>query len=457
MPVKLITGATGDGKTHLAVKMIKDALTEGRPVFTNIKGINEDGFVPLEGVEPIPMNKDGELDWQLCPEADSELGIKGSLVVYDEAQKQKDNKNNRYFAWRGREKLSERAVVSELDEHRHRGYDIVFLTQEPNLLHLHLLGFVKEHYHCSRPMNKQCSQVALWRSWQSKPNSEAAVKRAEDVFEVHFDKNIFQHYKSTEMITDKKTRIPKYIKKLWMIGIGCFLLIIIYLIFGNSPFFKFSTYKAALGNKDAQKEVIEQNKLGQLQEKAKQQSTVNMNGITNSTAFDPAFECRKSENLNKSECVKWFDSLTKNKASVSAMNNPVYAVPTSAQSTVTYDPNKPFDDTDLKKNVSYTVVNSPKFSGCMKFKDGYRAYTEQGTILKVSQHDCSKLIKDAGNRPYDYFSVRDSQSSVSGLSSSVDSVSDSRVQDSKQVQRSSSVNIEHHPVFPEKDITKPSI
>lgn len=97
MPVKLITGATGDGKSHYAVKLIKEALLTKRPVYTNIEGID------LDGVMPIPENDHGELDWQLCQSANAELGQQGALVVYDEAQKQKDNKGEKYFAWKGRE------------------------------------------------------------------------------------------------------------------------------------------------------------------------------------------------------------------------------------------------------------------------------------------------------------------------------------------------------------------
>ncbi|WP_151780155.1 zonular occludens toxin domain-containing protein [Acinetobacter bereziniae] len=404
MPVKLLTGATGDGKTHLAVKWILEAVAEGRPVFTNIKGINEEGFEPIPGVEPIPKNSKGELDWQLCPEADAELGIKGSLVIYDETQKQRDNNDYRYFAWKGREKLSERAVISELDEHRHRGYDIVFITQEPNLLHLHLLGFVKEHYHCARPMNKQASQVALWRAWQTKPNSDAAVARAEDVFEVPFYKNIFKHYKSTEMVTDKKLRIPKYIKKLAIIAGFCLISIVGLFIFVDNPMFNLRAMSAATGSKEGQSEMEKYmpKSLTEAKNTVSDTSKALSQGV-GSSSFDPNVECRKGVNVDKKECQEWFNNLTKNGGSVlpAGFQNPNQTIQ------VSYDPNKPYDDSGIKETVRYEVTSKPKFSGCAKFNGHYVAYTEQGTRLKVSANDCKNLI-DKGDRPYNYFAEQKS-------------------------------------------------
>lgn len=381
MPVKLITGATGDGKTHFAVKLIKDALKEKRPVYTNIEGID------LDGVMPIPENENGELDWQLTQPADAERGLQGALVVYDEAQKQKDKKGEKYFAWKAREKLSTRDVVSELDTHRHLGYDIIFITQEPNLLHLHLLGFVKEHYHCSRPMNKQGSQIALWRSWQRNPNSSSAVERAEDVFYLPFDQETFQQYKSTEMVTDKKLRIPKYIKKTALIAVGAFTIIGLLFFFVDNPMFNLNAYKAVSGDAEG----IEEMKKYMPPDVAKQ---------IGAKSFDAETECRKGVNVDKPECVEWFNNKTKSGASISSMGS-LGQLSASNQS-VPYDPTKPFDQDGIQETITYQVTSKPVFSGCSKFGNKYQGYTEQGTKLDVSKEDCQKII-DQGERPYNYF------------------------------------------------------
>ncbi len=58
---------------------------------------------------------------------------------------------------------------------------------------------------------------------------------------------------------------------------------------------------------------------------------------------------------------------------------------------VKYNPNRPYDiDTS---QIQYEVTAKPVFSGCMKQKGRYVAYTQQGTILHdVSQSDCIKLM-----------------------------------------------------------------
>lgn len=399
MPVKLITGATGDGKSHYAVKLIKEALLTKRPVYTNIEGID------LDGVMPIPENDHGELDWQLCQSANAELGLQGALVVYDEAQKQKDNKGEKYFAWKGREKLSTRDVISELDTHRHFGYDIIFITQEPNLLHLHLLGFVKEHYHCSRPMNKQGSQIALWRSWQRNPNSSAALERAEDVFFVPFDKEVFEQYKSTELVTDKKLRIPKYIKKTAIIGLCAFAVIGLLFAFVDNPIFNLNAYKAVSGDKEG----IEQMK------KYMPKDVADQMGAKPNGSNDLNIECRKGVNVEKPECVEWFNNLSKSGGSISDISNTGglgHLGASNTQQSVKYDPSKPYDLDDVQKSVSYQVVNKPKFSGCFKYNGQYQAYTEQGTKLNVSSNDCKKIVEQ-GDRPYDYFSSKEQKNQSS--------------------------------------------
>lgn len=406
MPVKLITGATGDGKSHLAMKWAKEELAKGRPVFTNIEGCT------LEGVEPIPKNSRGELDWQLCPQADSEAGKLGAFIIYDETQKLRDNNDFRYFAWKGKEKLSDRKVISELDYHRHFGYDIVFITQEPNLLHLHLLAFVKEHYHCSRPLNKKGSQVALWRSWQTKPNSEAAVARAEDVFFIPFEDDIFDQYTSTEQVTDNKVRIPKYMKKLAAIAAFCFIGIVGLFVGIDNPFFNIKAMTALSGNKEG---IDEMNKympkdLQNAQDKLKEtksalETTVGAKPTdAENLKLDQA--CSKQYGLSVAQCADLRDP-TKRNAQLAATN----PVPTIA-----YDPNKPYDLQSVQESVNYTVTSKPVFSGCAKYNGRYVAYTQQGTILnEVSQSDCRKLIEN-GDRPFNYFaSDKSTQTSNPGI------------------------------------------
>jgi len=381
MPVLLVTGKMGQGKTHFVMKKyVTEAVKAGRPVYTNIDGCTLD-------VQPIPENEKGELDWLLTPESDVATGQKGALIVYDEAQRQVDKKGIRYFAWAAREKISNRDVIRELEYHRHSGRDIIFITQSPKLLHLHLLELVNEHYHCTRLRNEKRSQISLWRSWQEKPDSLAATERAEDVFFQPFDEETFTKYKSTEEVTDGKARIPGYMYKLAAIAIVCFLIAggLLINLFGH-----FSN-----GHRIGQDSIDKQ--LAKVKENEK------VNAALSPGQKDLPDELQKKINLcmkdfgwNAEQCREAYDKPyleAKQQRSEQTSSN------TMDKIVANYSPSKPFEPV----NVQYEVTAKPVFSGCMKKGNKYVAYTQQGTILHdVSSEDCRRVIED-GERPFNYF------------------------------------------------------
>lgn len=372
MPAILITGKPGQGKTHFAMKKwVSEAVKEGRQVFTNIDDCNFD-------VQPIPVNEQGELDWTLTPD--------GSLTVYDEAQRLEDIKGTRYFAWANRQKLSERPVIKEIEYHRHSAKDLVYITQSPKFLHLHLLELINEHYHCTRLRNEKRSQISLWRSWQEKPDSVAAQERAEDIFFQPFDNEIFKRYKSTEEVTDGKTRIPKYYYKLAAIALFCFglagaLLFNMTNHFGDGHRIGQGAIETATGHKQTTKS-----------------SESASDPKANAQNVDLTIECRKAVNVDKPECKEWFDKLTSDKSSVTSTGQVVQAV--------SYNPNKPYD---FEYQPQVTPTDFPKMSGVMKLSSGKLiALDQQGNYMQnVSQQDCQKWL--SGYRPFDYFAQAQNQ------------------------------------------------
>lgn len=377
MTTALITGLQGEGKTHFAVKKFILENVGKRPIYSNIDGLC------VEGVEPIPVNDKGELDWQLCPKADADEGKLGSLIVYDEAQKLKDNLGVKYFAAKNREPISPREVIAELDEHRHDGYDIVFITQSAMLLHTHLLQLCKEHYHVTRPHNKKASEVSLWRSVEKLPNSEAAKSRAEDIFLSPFDPKVFELYKSTEAVTDGKVRIPKYIWRLGAIAVVCVL------IAGGLLYNAVGHFKDGGNIRNQAKEIAD------VKDKTASGSTVQ----ASTDNPDLSNFCRQGLNVSKPECVKWFDDLSKS-------NNSVLPTGEVVQ-TVSYNPNKPYDF-DYVPQVEPT--DFPRMSGVIRMKTGRLvAVDQQGNyMLDVSQNDCKRWLD--GYRPFNYFASNQSQS-----------------------------------------------
>ncbi len=97
-------------------------------------------------------------------------------------------------------------------------------------------------------------------------------------------------------------------------------------------------------------------------------------------------DCRKGVNVDKPECIEYFNRISRTGESVG----------------VAYNPSKPYEDSEIQDNLTYQVTAKPVFSGCMKTGSKYQAYTQQGTKLDVSQADCERLIQD-NDRPFNYF------------------------------------------------------
>lgn len=346
----LITGKPGSFKTAKTASLAIQYLKEGRPVFTNIDEFDYDG------VQKLPENN----DWRQTPD--------GSVIIYDEAQ-QFD-----FFQYKGREKLSSDARVKELEVHRHTGHDIILVTQSPNFIHNHVLSLVGMHYHLHRAYGRGYADVFLWRYAVMQPDSTGGKNKAESHEKFKPDSKIFDQYKSTTIDTHKLKIPPLYFK------LGGFLLAVIllisYMVFGSdNPFLSASKIKEnadiASGNKQPNQVV------------GSQAASVSSDKIIN---LD--IECRKGVNVEKPECVEWFNNLSSSRSSVE-------------KTSITYNPNKPYD-TQLPDNFTIQVNDYPRLSGCMTLSNGQLVgIDQQGNYMSsISQSDCKKYMK--GYRPFDY-------------------------------------------------------
>lgn len=346
----LITGKPGSFKTAKTASLAIQYLKEGRPVYTNIDEFDYDG------VQNLPENN----DWRQTPD--------GSVIIYDEAQ-QFD-----FFQYKGREKLSSDARVKELEVHRHTGHDIILVTQSPNFIHNHVLSLVGMHYHLHRAYGRGYADVFLWRYAVMQPDSTGGKNKAESHEKFKPDSKIFDQYKSTTIDTHKLKIPPIYFK------LGGFLLAVIllisYMVFGSdNPFLSASKIKEnadiASGNKQPNQVL------------GSQAASVTTDKITN---LD--LECRKGVNVEKPECVEWFNNLSSGGASVE-------------KTSITYNPNKPYE-TELPENFTIQVNDYPRLSGCMTLSNGQLVgIDQQGNYMSsISQSDCKKYMK--GYRPFDY-------------------------------------------------------
>lgn len=350
----LITGKPGSFKTAKCASLAIDYLKAGRRVFTNIDEFN------YEGVEKLPQND----DWTNTPI--------GSVVIYDEAQQFE------FLQYKGREKLSSDHRVKELEVHRHTGHDIILITQSPSFLHNHVLSLVGEHYHLHRAYGRSYADVFLWRYTAHSPDSTGAKNKAESHTKFKPDAKIFDKYKSTEVDTHKLKIPPLYFK------LGGFLagvlLLIGYMVFGSdNPFLSASKIKenADIASGKKQQETLV----------SSQAASVTTDKIQSNLDV----ECRKGVNVEKPECVDWFNNLSKNGGSVGSTD----------KIQISYNPNKPYD-TQLPDDYTIAVNDYPRLSGCMTLATGkLTGIDQQGNYMpNISQSDCRKYIN--GYRPFDY-------------------------------------------------------
>lgn len=203
MPIMLINGANGHGKGQFAIKMILDYQKENdalekkgeprRPIFANIHGINEAGATPLKDVSPIPSDKVffGKQDNPDSPPPEGYfVPPLGSVFIYDEAQKEEWIKQKAGA-------LSNDVRVTSLEEHRHAGLDIIFVTQSTNYIHSHITGLVAPHYYVERPLGLATTNVFMFNKFQKTPDAVSTRSKADDQFMISLGKKYGQYYKSS--------------------------------------------------------------------------------------------------------------------------------------------------------------------------------------------------------------------------------------------------------------------
>ena len=360
--IYLITGAIGTGKTMYVVEQLmkiadenKKLMDKGqhekvRQIYSNISGLKLDHL-------PLPD------DWRTCP--------KNSVFAIDECHKISIYQPNR-------KKLHDDERIIALNESRHEGCDFYFITQAPSYIHNHIKGLVNQHFHFHNPMGLKLATVFMWRHGNTTtPDSQAAKNIAENQFTFTYRKEVYDMYHSIEEDAQhtKKTKIPRKVI-LWSLAPILLLGFIGYLL----------TKPQTVGNLTGDTFQNAGNAVNSLEKSPVSSSTATINDKTLET------ECRKGINVEKPECVAYFDKLTKNKESV------------SDNQTVQYNINKPFEsEQQIQQSITYQVSAKPVFSGCMKQGVNYVAYTQQGTIIRdISQDDCKRLI-DQSDRPFNYF------------------------------------------------------
>ena len=178
MPITLVTGLPGHGKTLYTISRFKDeAAKANRPVFHNdIKGLN------------IPGWQSWKLeDWQNLPA--------GAIMVVDEAQ----------FSFPTRGRGAPDPWVERLTTHRHLGLDFVVITQNPMLLDSYVRRLVDRHFHVVRKFGTHNATI---HEFPNGVKENVGSSRDGSIrHEWRFPKDVFKLYESAELHTVKR-RIP---------------------------------------------------------------------------------------------------------------------------------------------------------------------------------------------------------------------------------------------------------
>lgn len=208
MPIEVITGIPGHGKTLLLMERLhREAAAANRPLF--VAGV--DNLAPgLANVleDPREWNAvDPEGHGELCKVQNCSGGSAphthkipdGSLIFVDEAWK-----------WFGHLQDAARQAtpkhVLQLAEHRHRGIDFVWTTQQSNQIYPFSRGLVGAHQHIVRKFGTHVADVYTWGALCDDVTSEG--KRATGLKRVwKYPKHLFASYTSATQHTIKR-RIP---------------------------------------------------------------------------------------------------------------------------------------------------------------------------------------------------------------------------------------------------------
>jgi zona occludens toxin len=190
MAIKLVTGLPGNGKTLYTISYVKKwAERENRQVYY--------ARIPELKLPWLPIEPD---KWMDAPP--------GSIIVIDEAQ---EVFRNRSLGAQPPEH------VKALETHRHKGLDLVLMTQHPSLIDPAIRKLTQTHKHLVRIWGSQMSTIHEWMGVRD--NCDKPVgRRDSEKTKWAFDKSVYSLYKSADLHTMKRS-IPGRVKLLAIVPV----------------------------------------------------------------------------------------------------------------------------------------------------------------------------------------------------------------------------------------------
>lgn len=184
--INLFTGLPGNGKTLYTLWFVKQWVE--RENAERLKEGKEPREVFYHGINNLmlPWTKIDPQKWMECPP--------GAVIVIDEAQFVFDRKPNG-------SKLPK--FYEDLAVHRHHGFDLVLITQNPSLVDNFVRKLVGRHLHIVRTFGMERAVVHEWASVREGP--EQPAKRRDSIqHKWGYPKEVYTYYKSAEQHTVKR-------------------------------------------------------------------------------------------------------------------------------------------------------------------------------------------------------------------------------------------------------------
>jgi len=195
--ITLITGTPGAGKTLYAISKLLREL-----VGSTVPSIDPSGN-PVEVPRVIYSNINGLLIDHVLINGSFDSGLAswqdwappGAVICYDEVQREWPPRPNgsKIPDW-----------ISSLETHRHKGVDFIILTQHPMLLDQNVRALVGRHIHVRRMGG---ASFALTYEWDTCSRA-LLYSKALNKTPFRFDKSVFNLYRSAELHTPTKSRLP---------------------------------------------------------------------------------------------------------------------------------------------------------------------------------------------------------------------------------------------------------
>lgn len=202
----LNTGTPGAGKTLFTLHDVeKRRITDNKAFYDKwVKKGSDPANPPVVRdvyYHNIKLNK-SKLNWIELSDTDLEKWYElpyGSIFVFDECQEAFPRMSN--TAERPRK-------YTEISKHRHRGFDMYFITQHPTFLDAFVRKNVEFHNHYMRPFGMQMVNKHMFKG----VNDACDKTRNNSITEkLKFPTEVFSWYKSAEIHTVKRN-IPTKVK-----------------------------------------------------------------------------------------------------------------------------------------------------------------------------------------------------------------------------------------------------